>query len=324
MLLPILSILFGLVLLVWSAERFIAGASNTARYLGMPPLLIGILVVGFGTSAPEVFVSILSASQGNPGVALGNAYGSNITNIALILGLSAMIQPIAFNSKVLRMELPILTGVTLLSAVLLYDGELQRSDAQIMLALTVLLIGWSHWQGMKDGKDSLAGDVKKELQERGMSIGVSVAWLLAGLVLLIGSSRLLVWGAVDIASRLGVSDLLIGLTIVAVGTSLPELASTILATRRGEPDIALGNVIGSNLFNTIGVVGLIGVIRPFPVGHEVFSRDIMLMLGLTLSLFIIGWAWRGPGKGRVSRIDGVVLLCIYVAYNSWLVFTAMH
>ncbi|MCB1188078.1 calcium/sodium antiporter [bacterium] len=324
MILPILSILLGLGLLVWSAERFIAGASNTARYLGMPPLLIGILVVGFGTSAPEVFVSILSATQGNPGVALGNAYGSNITNIALILGLSAMIQPIAFNSRVLRMELPILTGVTLLSAWMFLDGELQRSDAQILLGLTVLLIGWSHWQGMKDGKDSLAGDVKKELQERGMSLSSSIAWLVVGLVILIGSSRMLVWGAVEIASGLGVSDLLIGLTIVAIGTSLPELASTILAARRGEPDIALGNVIGSNLFNTVCVVGLIGVIRPFQVGPEVFSRDIMLMLALTLSLFFIGWAWRGPGKGRVSRIDSVVLLSIYVAYNSWLVFTAIR
>ncbi|MCB1216883.1 calcium/sodium antiporter [bacterium] len=324
MLLPILSIIAGLALLVWSAERFIAGASSTARFLGMPPLLIGMLVVGFGTSAPEVFVSVLSASQGNPAVALGNAYGSNITNIALILGLTAIIHPIAFNSKVLRMELPILTGVTLLSAWLLHDGELQRLDAQILLGLTVLLVAWSHWQGMRDGKDSLAGDVRHELEERGMGLGKSIGWLLVGLVLLIVSSRMLVWGAVDIATRLGVSDLLIGLTIVAIGTSLPELAASILATRRGEHDIAVGNVIGSNLFNTVGVVGLVGVIRPFEVGREVFSRDIMLMLGLTLSLFVIGYAWRGPGKGRVNRIEGGLLLCVYIAYNFMLIRSAIQ
>lgn len=324
MILPLLSIVAGLALLLWSAERFIAGAASTARYLGMPSLLIGMLVIGFGTSAPEIFVSALSASQGNPGLALGNAYGSNITNIALILGLTALIQPIAVNSKVLNMELPILTAVTILSGWLLYDGALQRSDAQIMLGLAVLLIGWSHWYGMRDKDDSFGAEVQHELEEHGLSPGRAVIWVLVGLVFLIASSHMLVWGAVEVAQAMGVSDLLIGLTIVAIGTSLPELAATIVATRRGEHDMAIGNIIGSNLFNTVGVVGIAGVISPFDVGSEVFSRDMSVMFMLTVSLFIFGYAFRGPGTGRLNRWEGAILLCSYLAYNFWLIRNAMH
>ncbi len=324
MILPVTAILTGLALLVWSAQRFIAGASTSAAYLGMPPLLIGMLIVGFGTSAPEIVVSVVSAQQGNPALALGNAYGSNITNIALILGLSALVLPIRVNSRVLRLELPILTAVTLLSAWLLSDGSLQRSDAHILLALAVLLTAWSCWQGSRAKGDSLGSEVQGELEERGMQVRQAVVWLLAGLIVLVASSRLLVWGAVGIASQLGVSDLLIGLTIVAIGTSLPELAATIVATRRGEHDIAVGNVIGSNLFNTLAVVGIIGEIRPFEPDQAVFSRDIMVMLALTISLFVIGYAFRGPGRGRVNRLEGILLLAAYVAYNAWLVNSARN
>ena len=319
MFLSLLAIILGLVVLVWSADRFIAGASNAARYLGMPPLLIGMLIVGFGTSAPEIAVSIIAAYQGNPAMALGNAYGSNITNIGLILGLSALVLPIRVNSKVLRMELPILTGVTFLSAFLLMDQSLDRSDAQIMLVLMLLLVVWSHWHGLRDKDDSLGSEVQQELDENAMGKLQSFGWLIAGLLLLVGSSRLLVWGAVGIATQLGVSDLLIGLTIVAVGTSLPELAATIVATRKGEHDMAIGNIIGSNLFNTLGVVGVCGVIRPFDIGADVVLRDMPVMLALTVSLFIIGFAFRGAGKGRVNRWEGSLLLCAYVCYNAWLV-----
>lgn len=318
----IIAIVVGLVLLVWSAERFIAGASITARFLGMPPLLIGMLIVGFGTSAPEMFVSSLAAYQGNPSLALGNAYGSNITNIALILGLTALISPIMINSRVLRMELPILTVVTLLSAWLLYDGTLQLSDGLLLLGLTVLLVVWTHWEGMRNKQDSLGKEVEQELSTEEMSRKSAAIWLIAGLVLLIISSRMLVWGAVEIAAKLGVSDLLIGLTIVAIGTSLPELASSIIAIRRREHDIAIGNVIGSNLFNTVAVVGIVGVIRPGEIAPELFQRDVMVMLGLTVSLFLIGYAFRGPSKGRVNRWEGAVLLTVYLAYITWLVKTA--
>ncbi|MEE4137326.1 MAG: calcium/sodium antiporter [Desulforhopalus sp.] len=314
-----LAVAFGLLLLVWSADRFVEGSASTARHFGMPPLLIGMVIVGFGTSAPEMVVSALAASQGNPGIALGNAYGSNITNIALILGLTALISPIAVHSQVLRKELPLLTVVTALAAWQIWDGEITRFDAVVLLAVFGGLMAWTIWQGMQKKTDALGSEMEQGLEVRAMPIRRAVFWLVVGLVLLIVSSRILVWGAVEIAHGFGVSDLIIGLTIVAVGTSLPELASSIIATRRGEHDIALGNVLGSNLFNTLAVVGIAGTIHPLTVGPEVFNRDILVMAGLTLSLFAIGYGFRGPG--RINRIEGAVLLACYLGYTGYLVST---
>ncbi len=314
-----LAVLLGLVLLVWSAGLFVEGSAATARHFGMPPLLIGMVVVGFGTSAPEMVVSALAAWQGNPGIALGNAYGSNITNIALILGVTAILSPIAVHSQVLRKELPILTLVTALAAWQLWDGEITRFDAVVLLVLFGGLMAWTIWQGVQKKADSLGREMEQELDVRTMPIRRALFRLLVGLVLLIVSSRILVWGAVAIAHGFGVSDLIIGLTIVAVGTSLPELASSIIATRRGEHDIALGNVLGSNLFNTLAVVGIAGAIQPMVVGPEVFNRDILVMAGLTLSLFVIGYGFRG--QGRINRLEGALLLACYVAYTGYLVST---
>ncbi|PLX87240.1 MAG: calcium/sodium antiporter [Desulfuromonas sp.] len=315
---PVLAIVGGLILLVWSADQFVEGAASTARHFGMPALLIGMVIVGFGTSAPEMVVSAIASSQGNPGIALGNAYGSNITNIALILGLTALISPIAVHSQVLRKELPILMAVTLLAAGQLWDGDLSKNDALILLAVFTGLMGWTIWQGMKKKTDALGDEVDKEMEERTMPLRRAIFWLVTGLVLLVASSRLLVWGAVEIAQGLGVSDLIIGLTIVAVGTSLPELASSIIATRKGEHDIALGNVIGSNLFNTLAVVGIAGVIHPLGVGPEVLSRDILVMAILTGAIFIVGYGFRGPG--RINRYEGVALLACYIGYTTYLVY----
>jgi cation:H+ antiporter len=312
-----LSIVFGLALLVWSADRFVEGAASTARHFGMPPLLIGMVIVGFGTSAPEMVVSAISASQGNPGIALGNAYGSNITNIALILGLTALISPIAVHSQVLRKELPILTGITVLAAWQLWDGEITRLDAMVLLGVFAGLMAWTIWQGMRKKTDALGSEMEQELAVHAMPLRRAVAWLAVGLILLIVSSRILVWGAVEIAHGFGVSDLIIGLTIVAVGTSLPELASSIIAARKGEHDIALGNILGSNLFNTLAVVGIAGTIHPLRVGPEVFSRDMMVMAVLTVSLFIIGFGFRGPG--RINRFEGSALMICYVGYTAYLV-----
>lgn len=256
-----LAIAFGLALLVWSADRFVEGSARTARHFGMPPLLIGMVIIGFGTSAPEMVVSALAALQGNPGIALGNAYGSNITNIALVLGLTALISPIAVHSQVLRTELPALTAVTALAAWQIRDGEITRIEALVLLGVFALLMGWTIWQGLRKKADSLGSEMEQELAIREMPIRRAVFWLVVGLVLLIASSRILVWGAVEIAHALGVSDLIIGLTVIAVGTSLPELASSLIATRKGEHDIALGNVLGSNLFNTLAVVGIAGTIQ---------------------------------------------------------------
>jgi cation:H+ antiporter len=319
MTLAFIAVIFGLALLVWSADRFVEGAAATARHFGMPALLIGMVVVGFGTSAPEMVVSALASSQGNPGIALGNAYGSNITNIALILGITALISPIAVHSQVLRKELPVLLVVTLLAAWQLWDGAITRLDAVTLLGVFGVLMGWTIWQGLQKKTDSLGQEMEQELAVQSMPIQRAVFWLVLGLVLLILSSRLLVWGAVEIAQGFGVSDLIIGLTIVAIGTSLPELASSIIATRKGEHDIALGNVIGSNLFNTLAVVGIAGIIQPMSVGPEVFNRDMMAVVVLTLSLFVFGYGFRRPG--RINRVEGALLLAAYIGYSGYLVTT---
>lgn len=317
MTLAVIAVVFGLALLVWSADRFVEGAASTARYFGMPPLLIGAVIVGFGTSAPEMVVSALAASQGNPGIALGNAYGSNITNIALILGLTALISPITVHSQVLRKELPILTAITALAAWQIWDGEITRLDAVVLLAVFGCLMAWTIWQGVKQQEDVLGSDMQKGLEVSTIPLNRALFWLIAGLVLLIVSSRTLVWGAVEIAYGFGVSDMIIGLTIVAVGTSLPELASALAATRKGEHDIALGNILGSNLFNTLAVVGIAGAIHPITVGPEVLNRDMLVMSALTLSLFIISYGFWGPG--RINRFEGAVLLACYIGYTGYLV-----
>ncbi|MDO3380211.1 calcium/sodium antiporter [Geoalkalibacter halelectricus] len=312
MIAALFAVLFGLALMVWSADRFVEGAASTARHFGMSPLLIGMLIVGFGTSAPEMLVSAISAYQGNPGIALGNAYGSNITNIALILGLTALIRPLAVSSQVLRKELPILAAVTALAAWQLRDGAVSRLDAWILLGVFAALMAWTLVQGRRAQSDALDGQMEEKLAADLMSLNRALLWLGVGLVLLILASRVLVWGAVTIARDFGVSDLVIGLTIVAVGTSLPELASSIIAARKGEHDIALGNILGSNLFNTLAVVGIAGVIHPMSVGPEVLYRDVVVMALLTLSLFALGYGFRGAG--RINRLEGALLLAAYLGY----------
>ena len=319
MLIPISAILVGLLLLVWSADRFVEGSAATARYFGMPPLLIGMVIVGFGTSAPEMVVSALAALQGNPGIALGNAYGSNITNIALILGVTALISPIAVHSQVLRKELPVLT---LASAVAVYqclDSTLTRPEAWFLLVLFCGLMVWTIYEGMGKKDDSLGAEMEEELAVHAMPIGSALFWLFAGLVLLIAASRLLVFGAVEIAHQFGVSDLIIGLTIVAIGTSLPELASSVIAARKGEHDIALGNILGSNLFNTLAVVGIAAAINPLQFPREVLTRDLFVMILLTLSLFVMGYGFKGPG--RISRFEGALLFASYAGYTIYLIQT---
>ncbi len=322
MLLALAAVVGGLLLLVWSADRFVDGSAAAARHVGVPPLLIGMVIVGFGTSAPEMVVSAFAAFQGNPGLALGNAYGSNITNIGLILGLTALLSPIAVHSQVLRKELPILTAVTILAAWQIRDGELTRTDALVLLAVFAALMAWTIVQGMLRREDSLDREMEAELAARTMPLGKAVRQLLLGLVLLIVSSRLLVWGAVEIAHRFGVSDLIIGLTVVAVGTSLPELASSLAAVRKGEHDIALGNVLGSNLFNTLAVVGIAGAIHPLQVAPEVLRRDWLVMALMTISLFAIGYRFRGTG--RINRYEAAGLLAVYVGYTGVLVVAVLR
>lgn len=322
MLLAIGAVVLGLILLVWSADRFVDGAAATAGHLGLPSLLIGILVIGFGTSAPEMMVSALAAWQGNPGLALGNAYGSNITNIGLILGLVALLSPLTVHSQVIRQELPLLGAATLISGWLLLDAQVSRLDGLLLMVLLLLVMGFSIWRARSGATDALGVGTESSLAEHPMTLRAGILWTLAGLVVLIVSSRLLVWGAVQIAQAFGVSDLVIGLTVVAVGTSLPELASSISALRKNEHDLVLGNVVGSNLFNSLAVVGLAGVITPIDAERAVILRDWPVMAVLTLAVLIFGIGWRGR-QGRINRFEGGALLLVYLAYNAYLISSEM-
>ena len=323
MILSIVAIVVGLVLLVWSADWFVDGAVGVAHFFGMSTFLIGMVIVGFGTSAPEMVVSVLSALNDTPQLALGNAYGSNIANIALILGVTALIIPVVVQKQAMSRDIPILIAVTVLTVFLLIDGNVSRMDGIVLLLAFVAIMAFNILselrQKRKRKKSAAADDLDSEYgSAEKVSIVRSSLLLLMGLLLLIVSSRMLVWGAVNVAQALGVSDLLIGLTIVAVGTSLPELASSIAAARRGENDLAVGNVIGSNIFNTLVVVGLASVIAPIQAADpEVMSRDVPIMSALTLFLFLICIPVKKKNCKRVSgfgRIGGALFLSLYVAY----------
>lgn len=313
-----LAIIIGFILLVWSADRFVEGAASTAKHLGMPTLLIGILIVGFGTSAPEMVVSAIAAMEDNPALALGNALGSNIVNIALILGITAIVTPIAVHSKIVKKELPLLILIVLATGYLLFDDALTLTEGIILLSAFFALIGWSIFAAIKGRGDTLEDEFENELQEHSMSLKQGIIWLTIGIVLLIISSRILVWGAVGIAHEFGVSDLIIGLTIVALGTSLPELAASVVAAKKGEHDIAIGNVVGSNMFNLLAVIGIATVINPMNnIAPEVLQRDWIVMLALTITLLIMAYGFKGK-DGKINRVEGAILLLCYVAYNAYL------
>lgn len=318
MLMYLLAIVAGFGILVWSADKFVEGAASTAKHLGMPSLLIGILIVGFGTSAPEMVVSAIAAMEGNAGLALGNAIGSNIVNIALILGITAVIAPIAVNSKIVKKEIPLLLLIVLFSGYLLLDNTLTFLEGLILLIAFFALVIWSIVTALKSKNDSLESEMDDELIEHDMSLKVGIIWLVIGLVLLIGSSRLLVWGAVGVAHEFGVSDLIIGLTIVALGTSLPELAASVIAARKGEHDIAIGNVVGSNMFNILAVIGIAVVIAPMNnIPVEVLQRDWIIMLILTIALLVMSYSFKNK-VGKITRVEGLFLILAYVAYNTYL------
>lgn len=318
-----LAILGGFALLVWGADRFVTGAAATARNLGVSPLIIGLTIVAFGTSAPEMLVSAMAAWAGNPGIAVGNALGSNITNIGLVLGITALLTPLAVRSETLRREFPILFAVTTLTLILLLDGELGRLDGVILLGGFGLMVYWLVGLGLRERACDPAVQACDPMQEEfaeeipaDMSTGRALFWLGLGLVVLLLSSRLLVWGAVNVAQHYGVSDLIIGLTIVAIGTSLPELAASVAGALKGEHDIAIGNVLGSNMFNLLAVLGLAGLIHPLATPDGVMERDFPVMFGFTVLLFAFAYGFRG--RGRINRLEGGLLLAGFIAYLSLL------
>jgi cation:H+ antiporter len=314
----LVALIAGLVLLLLSADRFVEGAVTVARYGRMPPLVIGMVVVGFGTSLPEMLVSVLASAQGSGGIALGNAYGSNIVNIGLILGISALIKPLRVQSGVLKKELPLLMLVTGISIPLLLDMFLARWEALVLLALFAVFLYWTLRQGFTHPQDALAEETAVETGAGTNSLRQGIFWLVAGLLVLVASSRLLVWSATVIARQMGLSEMIIGLTVVAMGTSLPEFASSVAAARKGEHDIALGNVIGSNMFNTLAVIGLSGIIRPIGAEAGFLGRDMLVMGFLTLSLFLFGYGFGGR-QGRINRFEGLLLVGVYAGYLAWLI-----
>ncbi len=320
MLIDCLAIVAGFVLLIWSADRFISGAAAVADNMQVSPLIIGLTIVGFGTSAPEMLVAVFAATSGNPGMAVGNALGSNITNIALVLGVTALIMPIDVHSRIIKKELPLLMLAMLLMLVLIMDNNLNRTDGILLAGSLVLLMWWITRQAILSGEDNLTRELQQELPHN-MPMPRAVFWLVVGMALLLASSKLLVWGAVNIATAFGISDLVIGLTIIAVGTSLPELAASIASAFKGEHDIALGNVVGSNMFNTLAVLGIPGILAPAELPQGVLERDIPVVFILTIALFIMAYGFRGPG--RINRFEGLVLTCGFIAYQGALYFTTM-
>jgi cation:H+ antiporter len=319
MLYNILAIVGGFVLLVWSADRFIIGAAATARNLNISPLIIGLTIVGFGTSAPEMLVSSIAAINESPGLAIGNALGSNIANITLVLGMAALIKPLDVHSRILKKELPLLMMATVLLLMLLQDGQLGRTDGVILLSSLLLLLWWVARQAVTNREADAMYDEFDQEMPAPMPMQRSLFWLVIGLILLVGASRILVWGAVEMATTFGVSDLLIGLTIIAVGTSLPELAASIAGALKNEHDIAIGNVVGSNMFNTLAVMGIPGLIYPSTLDSIVLDRDMPIVFILTISLFIMAYGFKG--FGRVNRLEGAVLLSCFLGYQALLYIT---
>lgn len=321
MLIDTIAILAGFLLLIWSADRFICGAAATARNLSVSPLVIGLTVVGFGTSAPEMMIAVFASTDGSPAIAIGNALGSNITNIALVLGTAALLMPLDVHSRILKKELPLLLIAMLLMLVLILDNHLGQTDGMLLFGSLILVMWWITRQAIiSRGSDPMQEEYKQELPGD-MPMPRAIFWLIIGLLLLIASSKMLVWGAVNIATAMGISELVIGLTIIAIGTSLPELAATVASALKNEHDIAIGNIVGSNLFNTLGVLAIPGILAPGELMEGIMERDVPVVFFLTIALFIMAYGFRGPG--RINRIEGGLLVLAFCSYQVLLYFTAI-
>ena len=318
MLLDSLIISAGFIVLLMGADRFVVGAGATARNLGVPPILIGLTIVGFATSAPEILVSVSAALQGLPTLAIGNALGSNIANIGLVLGVSALVRPIYLSDSVtLRREIPLLLAVPVFTGIFFYTGDgLNRPDGLIMIAGLVVFIYWMTRLGLRATRsDPMAAEFDAEIRAD-MRTSVATGWLIVGFILLVAGSNVLVFAAENLARQMGVSDLFIGITIVAVGTSLPELAVTATCAIKGEAELALGNIIGSNIFNLLAVVGIAATIHPMALEAEVLHLHFPVMLVFTVALFFMAYNHRG--QPRIRRREGFLLLLAFTAYYGFL------
>ena len=321
--LAVIAILIGLAILVWSADVFIDAATALAKKFNAPSFLIGVIILGVGTSAPEMVVSALAALEGSPELALGNAYGSNIINIALVLGATVLISPIIIHKGVIKRDLPILVVITALATWQLRDGRLSLADGLVLLASLIIVLGIQIILSLRESKSNNeeATIENARATEEHPSLMRGLGSLVIGLSMLVASSQAIVWGAVELATFWGLSELIIGLTIVAIGTSLPELVASLSAARKGEHDMALGNIIGSNIFNTLGVVGIAALIAPITVSPIILSRDMVTMGLITLLLVVLcGFAFMG--KRSFGRTSGSTLVLFFVGYTVWLMQTA--
>ena len=317
--LAVIAILIGLAILVWSADVFIDGATALAKKFSVPSFLIGVLILGIGTSAPEMVVSVLAALEGSPELALGNAYGSNIINIALVLGATVLISPIIIRKGIVKRDLPLLLLITAIAAWQLRDGILSQVDGLILLVLLIAVLGLQIVLSIREGYHEDEEDIDNaDSDATELSVARGLGSLLLGMLMLVLSSRAIVWGAVELATLWGMSELIIGLTIVAVGTSLPELVSSLSAARKGEHDMALGNIIGSNVFNTLAVVGLATVIAPISADPVILSRDVMAM-GLLTVLLVALCVFAFTKKRQFGRTSGATLVLFFVGYTAWLI-----
>ncbi len=318
----IAAVITGLALLIWSADKFVEGAAALARLLGVSTMIIGITIVGFGTSAPEIVVSIVSVMQNTPDIAIGNALGSSIANIGLILGVTAILAPIPIATRLFKTEYPLLVLATVIMTWSLYDLSLDIVDGCALLGLLILILYHLIREHRRHPAEYAREEHENEELVHVMKMSAAIGWLLLGLLVLVGSSELLVWGATGIAQALGISELIIGLTVVALGTSLPELAASIASLRKGKPDLAIGNIIGSNLFNSLAVIGLPAIFMTFSVDAAARSRELSVVIVLTLMLILMS---RFPTAvpRYLTRSKGIFLLVAFVIYQLYLYYGAV-
>jgi cation:H+ antiporter len=310
-------VFFGLILLIWGADRFVHGAAAMARNLGVAPLMIGLTIVSFATSAPEILVSVVASLRGEPDLAIGNAIGSNIANIGLVLGAVALIRPIELTSATLRREMPALLAVSLLTVALFLDSQLNRVDGFVLLTGLVIVVIWLVRLGLRSSStDPLQADFEAEIP-KGMKMKAAVIWLVVGLAALLFGAELLVDGAIAIARAVGVSEIVIGITLVALATSLPELAVSLVSAIRGEFGLAIGNIVGSNIFNLLAVIGVAAVIQPAVLPPTVLSLHIFVMVAFTLVLFAMTYEY--DGRAAISRFEGFALVSAFLAYVTYVV-----
>ena len=313
MLLYAVALASGITLLVLGADRTVVGASVTARNMGISPMLVGLTVVGFATSAPEIVVSIMAALDGIPNLAIGNAIGSNIANIGLVGGATALLWPLKVESQTLRREFPVMVAVSILPLILLPDEMLSRFDGLLLLLAFVGFFYWIIQLGLRTrGHDTIEAEYASEIPAD-IKQSLAVLWIFLGLILLIGGSKALVWGAENIARELDISDTVLGITVVAIGTSLPEMAVSALAARKGEHGLAFGNIIGSNSFNMLAVIGIAAVINPATLDATTLKLHFPAMLAFTVAFFFMAYNYKGII--RVSRSAGAILLIGFIAYH---------